>query len=101
MSRARVTITLSREILEKVDHAVRRTPRASRSSIVEEWLAGAARRKAELDLDRAIADYYDGMTAKERADDASWARFSTQSFMVREQRVPYEPKRAKKRGARR
>jgi hypothetical protein len=100
MTRARVTITLSREILDRVDRAVRRTPRASRSSVVEEWLAGAARREAERELDRAIADYYDGMSASERAEDASWARLSTRSFMVREQ-GSYQPGRSTKKGARR
>lgn len=101
MSRARVTITLSREILEKVDRTVRRIPRASRSSVVEQWLAGAARLDAELELDRAIADYYDGMSSKERADDALWARHSTRSFMVRERETPYESGRVKKKGGRR
>jgi hypothetical protein len=101
MSRARVTITLSREILDKVDRTVRKTPRASRSSIVEEWLAGAARREAELELDRAIADYYDGMSSRERDEAAEWARLSTRSFMVREQRADYAHEGSKKKGAKR
>lgn len=100
MSRARVTITLSREILEKVDRAVRNDPRASRSSVVEQWLAAAARREAELGLDRAIADYYDGMSSAERVEAASWARASTRSFIVREQRAEYAPKGPKKRSGR-
>lgn len=101
MSRARVTITLSREILERVDRAVKKSARASRSSVVEEWLAAAARREAELDLDRAIAEYYDGMSREERAEAASWASLATRSFMVRESRSSYEPKRPRKTGKRR
>ena len=69
-------------------------------SVYRELIA-AARSEAERELDRAIAEYYDGLSSKERAEDASWARLSTQSFMVREQRVPYEPKRSKKKGVRR
>jgi hypothetical protein len=83
-----------------VDRVVRRTPRATRSSVVEQWLAAGARREAERELDRAIAAYYDGMSAKERAEDEHWARLSTQSFMVREAVAEYASKPAKKKGRR-
>jgi len=96
MSRARVTITLSRELLEKVDRTVRKRPRASRSSVVEQWLTAGARVEAERDLDRAITEYYEGMSEADRTEEADWSRFSTASFMVREQRREYAPKRPKK-----
>jgi len=100
MSRARVTITLSRELLSRVDKAARATPGASRSSIVESWLKRAAREDAQQALDRSIADYYDGLEPAEAVDAAEWARFATRAFVARESRAPYATRaRRQKKGS--
>ena len=86
MRRARVTVTLSPEVLSKVDRVARSKPGSSRSSVIEAWLRKAAQSEAHSALDQAIASYYDGLSAEEHAESKAWARFSTRSFMVREGR---------------
>jgi metal-responsive CopG/Arc/MetJ family transcriptional regulator len=86
MRRARVTVTLSPDVLSKVDRAARSRPGGSRSSVIEAWLRRAAEGEAQGALDQAIARYYDGVTAEEHAESKAWARFGTRSFMVREGR---------------
>ncbi len=96
MRRARVTVTLSPDVLSKVDRAARAKPGSSRSSVIEAWLRKAAAGEAHDALDRAIARYYDDLSAVERAEGEAWASFSTRSFMVREgrSRSPYRSTRA-------
>jgi Ribbon-helix-helix protein, copG family len=96
-SKARVTITLSQELLSKVDRAALASDGASRSSVIEEWLRRASEQEARAVLDRAIASYYDGLSQAEREENDSWGRFSTQSFMVRESRpnTAYSKRRRK------
>ena len=91
MRRARVTVTLSPDVLSKVDRAARAKPGSSRSSVIEAWLRRAAESEAQNTLDQAIARYYDGLSAEEQAESKAWARFSTRSFMLREGRskTPY------------
>jgi metal-responsive CopG/Arc/MetJ family transcriptional regulator len=93
MRRARVTITLAKDVLERVDRVAKATPGASRSSVMEAWLKRAAREDAQSGLERAITEYYEGMTerelALERAEAAEWARLSTRVFVAREPRSPY------------
>jgi hypothetical protein len=97
MSKARVTITLSEDVLSKVDRAVDADGGASRSSVIEAWLRRAAEQEARVLLDRAIASYYDGLSEAERAEEREWGHFSTRSFRVRESQAPptYSRKRRK------
>src|SRR5687768_3908813 len=94
--KARVTVTISQGLLAKVDRAARQRPGASRSSVIEEWLRSAAEQDARRALDQAIAEYYEGMSAGERAEDAEWAHFSTRSFAVRESKAKYSRSRPRK-----
>jgi metal-responsive CopG/Arc/MetJ family transcriptional regulator len=98
MSRkARVTVTLSRDVLSKVDRAAHAKQGASRSSVIEAWLRTAAEHEARSLLDQAIVHYYDGLSSIERAENKEWARFSTQSFVVREGRAPVSSSRLQRR----
>jgi metal-responsive CopG/Arc/MetJ family transcriptional regulator len=85
--KVRVTVTVSEDVLRKVDKAAAGTRGASRSSIIDDWLRLGAQRRAQADLDLAIAAYYDNLSASEQREDAEWARFSTASFFQRERGV--------------
>lgn len=97
----RVSLTLSRDLLDQIDGNVARTPKASRSAIVEAWLRRAARERAEADLEQAIANYYDGLTSAEKVEQSEWARFSTSSFQTRERRAAWQGRRQGRRPRRR
>lgn len=74
--KAKVSVTLSREILERVDQQAKRE-RGTRSSIMESWLAQAARRQAERDLEADTIAYYESLTAEERTEDDTLSRALT------------------------
>jgi len=74
----KVSVTLSREILERVDRQAKRRG-GTRSSIVEAWLKQAARGQAERDLETDTIAYYESLTAEERAEDVALSRALTAS----------------------
>jgi predicted transcriptional regulator len=85
LRKVRVTITLSRDIVERVDRFAANASR-SRSGVIDEWLRRAARGQAISDLDSAIAAYYETQSPVEEKEVREWARFSTRSFFARESR---------------
>src|SRR5262249_39720292 len=97
--KVRVTVTVSADVLRRVDETAARVPGANRSRIIDDWLRLGAQRQAQAQLDLAIAAYYDQLTLEEREEDAAWSRASTASFFRREQRG--SPARASRRRARR
>ena len=88
MSKARITVTVSRDLLERVDRWAARAPGQSRSSVVEGWLRAGCGLAAERDLESEISAYYDRLGTRERTESQEWARFSTASFFRRERRKP-------------
>jgi len=75
--KAKVSITLERDLLEAIDR--RAAGNGTRSKVIEEWLWLAAREQARRDLDAATAAYYEGRTRAQRDDDAVVAEFSTRT----------------------
>ena len=76
--KAKVSVTLSRNLLSAIDRHVTRG--TTRSQVIEEWLRFAAIALARRDLDRATAAYYEGRNAEQRAEDESLATFATDAF---------------------
>jgi len=85
-AKAKISITLSEDILARVDAAVRKSPRESRSSVIERWLRGASRVAAVSALREETLRYYESLDADERGEDEALARASSTSA----QRVRYD-----------
>ena len=68
MSKIKVSLTLSRDVLALIDRDARRTG-STRSGTVEEWLRGSATRAAERAIDDATAAYYASLRGAARAED--------------------------------
>ena len=68
MSKIKVSLTLSQDLVALIDRDARRTG-STRSGVVEDWLRSAASRAAEKSIDDATAAYYASLRGDARADD--------------------------------
>ncbi len=84
--RLKVSITLAPELLAEIDSEASRTPGATRSSVMEEWLRRGRRARAASLLREGVVRYYEALAAEERAEEEAMARAST----TRSRRVSYE-----------
>ena len=75
MAKLKLSITLPPDLVAQIDRAAGDTP-GGRSATIERWLRQASRHEAELALARETIDYYQSLTAAERAEDEEWSRFS-------------------------
>ncbi|MDB4962130.1 MAG: hypothetical protein JWP01_2129 [Myxococcales bacterium] len=57
MSKVKVSVTLSKDLVRIIDRDARRTG-SSRSGVIEEWLYATASRAAEQTIDQATTAYY-------------------------------------------
>jgi len=77
MPRTKVSITLSEELLARIDREAGRRPGGNRSAVIEEWARrGARMRGADLLREETVA-YYDSLDPEERAEDEAIARASS------------------------
>jgi metal-responsive CopG/Arc/MetJ family transcriptional regulator len=72
-AKARVTITISREVLRLVDRAAD-NEQDSRSAIIERWLRQGMRRSAEGAIARETIAYYRSLSDEERIEDEAFAK---------------------------
>lgn len=72
--KAKVSVTLSRELLDRVDEVAAREPGATRSGVIERWLRLAARAEAAQALRDATVRYYESLSADEQEEDAALAK---------------------------
>ncbi len=93
----KVSVTLSREILERVDRQATRRG-GTRSSIMEAWLKQAARRQAENDLETDTIAYYESLTAEERVEGEALSRALTASAQRLDIDGPSPRRRTRRRG---
>jgi hypothetical protein len=83
MSKVKVSITLSRELLGRIDRAAQRSG-GSRSAVIESWLRRADRSRSAEILREQTIEYYDSLPEEDRAEDRDLARASArQSRRVR------------------
>ena len=77
MSKVKVSITIEKSVLDRVDRAA---DEISRSEIVDKalrrWLSDRHRRQ----LEEEIAAYYEDQAEAERSEDRKWAGFSASQF---------------------
>lgn len=78
-AKAKLSITLSEDLVERIDAEVRRRPGASRSSVIERWLRAADRSKAEATLREETLRYYARRSAEEQHEDEAIARATSRS----------------------
>jgi Arc/MetJ-type ribon-helix-helix transcriptional regulator len=76
-AKVKVSVTLSRDVLEAVDRAVDADKRASRSSVIDAWLRLATRGALEAKLRDEVIAYYDSLTSSEREEDDAIANASS------------------------
>jgi metal-responsive CopG/Arc/MetJ family transcriptional regulator len=79
-AKAKVSVTVDRELLREVD---RLAGRASRSRVFEDALAEWVRRRGQAELDRAIERYYRAQNVAERAEDETWASAADDTVRTR------------------
>lgn len=72
--KVKLSVSLSADLLERIDHAAARLPGSTRSSVIEAWLRSAARAAAEASLASEVIAYYEARTPAERAEDEGMAR---------------------------
>ena len=74
MARAKISITVSEDLLARVDREARRRPGGNRSAVIEEWLRRGARARAGDVLREETVAYYDSLPPEDRADDEGISR---------------------------
>jgi len=70
MAKAKVSVTVDRELLRKCDRVARG---ASRSEVFERALERWLRHLRQRSLDEDVERYYSPLTEAERAEDSEWA----------------------------
>jgi metal-responsive CopG/Arc/MetJ family transcriptional regulator len=76
--RVKISISLSRELLARIDRAARAEARP-RSRVLEDWLRTTARENAARDLEEATIAYYESLTAEDRRESAAMAAASSRA----------------------
>ncbi len=85
-AKAKVSITLSEDLLARIDAEVEAQAGESRSSVIERWLRRASHAAAASALRDETVRYYESRDASERAEDAAIARAMSKGA----RRVRYE-----------
>jgi len=85
-SKAKVSITLSADLLERIDAEVEAEEGASRSSVIERWLRRARSASAAKALREDTVRYYESLDDADRAEDEAISRATSNKA----RRVRYE-----------
>lgn len=70
----KVSVTLPADLVAAVDDEARREGHGNRSDVMARWLRRASRSSAQGRLEQATVDYYESLTAEQRAEDDALAR---------------------------
>jgi metal-responsive CopG/Arc/MetJ family transcriptional regulator len=77
--KAKVSVTISRDLLAQIDAYAARTGVENRSNVIELWLRRVAREQSALQLEKDTIDYYESLGTND--DDARrWSNASTAAF---------------------
>ena len=82
--KAKKSYTLSRETVAFLETVRKKRRAESVSSVLEEILQSARREFERASVERAVADYYSGLTGKEAAERAEWGEFGLAEFSKQE-----------------
>jgi metal-responsive CopG/Arc/MetJ family transcriptional regulator len=77
MAKTKVSVTIDRSVLERVDHV---TNGMSRSEIFEQALKRWLNERRRHDLEEQIAAYYQERPTKDADEDRAWAELSARQI---------------------
>ena len=78
-SKTKVTVTLSRDLVRKLDELLDTPEASSRSQLVEEALRRWLYDEAKEDLERQTELYYHSLSEAERKEDRQWSKVAAHS----------------------
>ncbi len=78
-AKAKISITISEDLLDRVDSEVEQSAGASRSSVIESWLRSASRTSAAAILREETIRYYEESSADERRKDEALGRATSKN----------------------
>lgn len=77
VKKEKVSITISRDVLQQVDAYAAQQGIGNRSQVIELWLRQMARQQRARQLEKDTIDYYESLTNAELVEDVDWASVST------------------------
>ena len=77
--KTKVTVTLSHDLVRKLDELLEAPEASSRSQLIEEALRMWLYDQAKEDLERQTEEYYHSLSAAERKEDHQWSKVATHS----------------------
>lgn len=77
--KSKITITLSSDIVRRLDALLGARKHRSRSRLVEEALHRWLQEYAQHEIERQVEDYYHSLSKAERKEDEAWAKISAHS----------------------
>ncbi len=77
--KSKITVTLSADLVEKLDVLTETSEAGSRSELVEEALQAWLHQQAEKELERQTEAYYRSLTPDEEKEDRQWSKIAARS----------------------
>jgi len=77
--KAKITVTLSNDLVHQIDKLLDSPEASSRSQMVEEAVRRWLRDQAQKELERQTEEYYLSLSRAERNEDRQWSRITARS----------------------
>lgn len=77
--KAKITVTLSPDVVRQLDALLDLSGNPSRSLLVEEALRRWLQEHAQKQIERQVEEYYRSLSKAERKEDEAWAKTSARS----------------------
>jgi metal-responsive CopG/Arc/MetJ family transcriptional regulator len=77
--KSKITVTLSPELVRRIDAFLDSVEAGSRSRLVEEALQLWLREQAQKDLERQTEEYYRSLSKAERQEDRQWSKITSRA----------------------
>jgi Arc/MetJ-type ribon-helix-helix transcriptional regulator len=85
-AKAKISITIPRDLLDQIDREADRDPTANRSAVIERWLRRGARSAAAQALREDTVAYYEALSDREREEERAMAEATSR----RARRIRYD-----------
>jgi metal-responsive CopG/Arc/MetJ family transcriptional regulator len=77
--KAKITVTLSNDLVRQIDKLLDSPEASSRSQLVEEAVRRWLRDQAQKELERQTEEYYLSLSKSERNEDRQWSKIAARS----------------------
>lgn len=77
--KAKITVTLSNDLVHQIDKLLDSPEASSRSQLVEEAVRRWLRDQAQKELERQTEEYYLSLSRAERNEDRQWSKITARS----------------------